>query len=372
MSSVDECDGPFEVRSAVIRRFFNKRPEPQELVPEAVEFCAQSLGVAVEKLKVSSLGAGTRHYHSQVYFIGLNSPKEPPQFVLKFRVDGIWNPQAEFEGLCKAWRILKGGEPGNRYSVVQPVYYGAQPACLVTQYQPGISLEPIFTRAIRQQHRPSIRLSEEYCRGIADWITLLQTETRVQEADQIIGQWKDSIQTIGQEIERRVPKLKGIVARILNYELQLTPSHLDEIEFARAQRGDCRPANFLSHDGEMVGFDLEGFGYDSMSLDTVAMRNYFVFESAGNRRRREVAQLLWGAYIERIIVNKQLSAELALILLGYLKWLISELLDRISRGHEWNIRRVYFNRNWIKDRLNWILGLSGSIDTDTKYLVDML
>jgi hypothetical protein len=304
-----------------------------------------------------------------VFFVGLRRLSADPQFVIKFRHDGEWNPKAEFDGLEKVTNILKLTDSTKSYCSVKPVYYSLDPPCLVTEFQPGISLQPVFTRAIRRRHQASIQLATGYSKRIAHWIRLVQSDKQAQDPDLIVGEWVETVKASGEHLERRIPRLKGIASRVLKYGSQLSKLHLEKIGYAHANRGDCRPANFLACGQRIVAFDLEGFGYGSLGLDSVAMRNYFAFESAGNRRSREVAQSLWQAYVEDFMDDRLYSS---VILLGYLKSLFLELSQMLHKPMGLNPRKILARWQWIEEQVSWLSGLSGSLDSDSAYLIQRL
>ena len=348
-----------------------KAASQEQFLARALRMCVDAEPDRAQDLQVLEVKS---HYKSQQAYLGVTGELHP-RFVVKV-AGGRWDAEREFRGLQHVEAVFasKPTSGGYAFGAIHPVGFEHHPPTLITRYQPGVSMRPVFDRALQFVGRKnSMVTASQYARAMAAWLhQFRQSDVRRREGFTI-----DTYQQACAEKLARIRIPKGRCR-----ELERLASHVDryledasdQLESALANayptHGDFCAQNFrLGPDKTVYVLDVGGFGYYGMNADIAMFRmrlEHYVLRGSVVRSR---AQSLWKCFLDEYFT---VSGEpLMHGCLSYLLKMLSTLGSWSQPGRPSDslskVKTRIKERLWIRNRLAWMQQLTGSRQQDVLY-----
>ncbi len=336
---------------------------------EAVRACADDLGIAVDDLVAQLPPFAADHYKSRIFYL---RPRDSavPTHVIKLDPAAAYDPEKEHRALCFAAGLFaEAGERARQLRVVSPVAWNRDPKFLVTRYQPGALSKSSFDAVTsRRPSRESIAEARRQARLIGQWLAVFR-QLGVRDgggiaAADLIAELSSLARDTGMQL-RKERAFRDVGKCLERYLPLLDEAAQRELERSYPSRGDARPKNFLAGpDGSLYALDMEGFGYGSLHQDLACMHHSFETEGIRMRAVNQRSVLLWNDFLDECL---QPDSSPALALLGYLRFLLGRLQMTSREAGGRSLGRRARDLAWTWNRLRWLAGLSGDLETDVAY-----
>lgn len=317
----------------------------------------------------------TPHHKSTQAYVAVGEPAREPTHVIKFDT-GAWDPKREFAGLEYVARAFQAiPDVGNyRLGAVTPVGYGLAPPFLVTRYQSGQSIRPVFDRAVRGfRPNPSLRAASEYCGAIARWLSVFRS-VEPQAGGGLTPEnylrfcserAKELSQTLNADRQANI-----VMACLERYVAILSEGDRALMMYSYPTHGDLAPQNFLVDDKHVLyALDLESFAFEPMNTDLTRFRTRMQEYACRGPFARRLAQDIWVKFWDAY--TSQGSPTFALLshlhgLLAHLAWMKNRNFLEMQKPRRLTTRLR--TALWIRTALNWIEGLRGHLASDLEHL----
>jgi hypothetical protein len=332
---------------------------------EALALCARDAGVDRQRLRVLRVA---RHYKSRQVYVSAGEPT--PSHVIKLN-DMAWSPEREHAGYAYLERAVANasgaaGERDARLGAIRPVGFSEDPAFLVTAFQPGLGVRPVFDAATGWRSSAAVaRAAEARARDIAAW----SARTRAWEPehrggrgpDRLIEDLRRHVAEIALHLGRRAgSRAAGAIGTAERMIAAMSPAEREPLCWRFATHGDLAPQNFLvGPDGRIYALDLENFQLRDLHLDLSMFRSRLETYALRGPIPRRRARDIWTAFLDetRKCAARESEAFRVLAylqrLLAHLAWLRDpEYLARqrpdpspANRLRQWL---------WLRNRLAWL------------------
>lgn len=253
---------------------------------------------------------------------------------------------------------------------MEPVGWGLDPGFLVTRYQHGELVHRTIDRAVTGWNaRRSLEGACAEARHMARWLGVFRTRGTRSSGGLTPAAYLEEMQGRAAEVGSLTasdPAMTDLI-RVVESHLE----RLDDADVARMSReypsrGDARPKNFLMGvDGVLYALDMEGFGYGPMEHDISCMHHALEYDGVRTRAAARRAAVVWRAFWDEYARHGG-SAPFAL--LGYLYFLLDLMTRTTGFAARSRLPRRLVLNAWLRNRLRWLSGLSGSLEADVRYL----
>lgn len=317
----------------------------------------------------------THHYKSILAYVVVGEGIREPTHVIKLAA-GAWDPQREFIGIEYLVRVFSARPAVGPYllGAVTPVGYGLDPPFLVTRYQSGQSIRPVFDKAVRGFHRStSLDNASDYCGAIARWLTMFRSAEPRTGAGLSPENYLMFCYERAKEISQSLNASRHAniaMACLERYVENLSAEDRALMRHAYPTHGDLAPQNFFVDDERVIyALDLESFNFEPMDTDLTRFRTRLQEYACRGPFARRFAQEIWRAFWDAY--TSQNSPTFALLahlygLLAHLAWMRNPRFLAMPghRGLKFRLRTAL----WIRTALRWIEGLRGDWTNDLEHI----
>jgi len=349
--------------------FLRRRKLPFSVARELLRICrddANQRGKGKGRLRVVD---SKKNYKSSTFYVGYEG--DAPEYAIKIEEQGAlsrWNPQREMQGLEFAMRALRG----SGHTAIVPVGYSLRPNLLVTRYQEGRLLRPIFDRGITGWwRRKQLDDASTRAEDIAEWLRVFRSSgTSVKDGMGAARLWENCRGRANELNESVGPSVRmNELLRKVRHYLEVCPNTvLSELENAKAVHGDLAPQNFIVvPSGKLCALDLEGFHFSPLEEDMCSFRERMVNYSLRGMCARRRAQLVWQAFAESYNMP----------VLGFLSY-VHRLMAKLAFRHVHpERRRGPFKTGirmklWARSRFEWLSELPYELEPAVKQFYQRL
>lgn len=341
----------------------------------AIRLCAEDAAVPADAIRALGSMEG---WASRLVLMGAGRDPDAARYVVKTErthVPTRWAPDNEMAGLSfVAARVRVRG-----FGAIEPIGYGMEPRFLVTRYQPGTSVCPIFHAALlgfrRGRH---FELACELAEAMALWLAALR-DAEVRDGEGLsIEDYLASCRARIEEIARLDATASSLARKVERLAANISTADRQHLGCAYPYHGDLLPHNLLRDaSGVLYTLDLDGFGFGPLDHDLAAARMCFEqFREAGVFGGwRHLA--IWQRFLDMYLAA---GSSPAFALLCYLHGLLARMAKPMWRppvvtSSMWQLaRRMCFltrwrlhYRPWLRGRIAWLRDLPAELERAEEY-----